>query len=178
MHIFPVHPAGVISRSAFCPYAARGWSSPVASLRQVRLAAGSQLFAMPIPLLREFLLACGCIPADRTSMLLALSAGRSLAVSPGGWREGQFYGSYKLVVKQRRGFVQLARQSGAMLVPVLCLGEQDVATAPGAPTVGVPGWLLWFYRFLQTFRPHPVKVVLGKVRLQLTGVPKLWVVAA
>jgi hypothetical protein len=46
VHIFPVHPAGVISRSAFCPYAARGWSSPVASLRQVRLAVGSQLFVI------------------------------------------------------------------------------------------------------------------------------------
>jgi 1-acyl-sn-glycerol-3-phosphate acyltransferase len=138
----------------------------VASLRQVRLAVGSQLFAMPIPLLRDFLLACGCIPADRASMLRALSAGRSFAVTPGGWREGQFFGSYKLVVKQRRGFVQLAQQSGAMLVPVLCLGEQDVATMPA----GAPGWLLWFYRFLQTFRPRPVKVVFGKVRMQLLRV--------
>jgi hypothetical protein len=67
------------------------------------------------------------------------------------------------VLKQRRGFVQLAQlaqQSGALLVPVLCLGEQDVATALA------PGPLLWGYRFLQTFRPHPVKVVFGKVRLQ------------
>jgi 1-acyl-sn-glycerol-3-phosphate acyltransferase len=153
----------MISRSAFCTFAARGWCSPVSLLRQVRLAVGSQLFAMPIPLLREFLLACGCIPADRASMLNALHAGRSLAVTPGGWREGQFFGSYKLVLKQRRGFVQLAQlaqQSGALLVPVLCLGEQDVATALA------PGPLLWGYRFLQTFRPHPVKVVFGKVRLQ------------
>ena len=174
VHIFAVHPAGVISRSAFGTFAARGWSSPVASLRQVRLAVGSQLFAMPMPLLREFLLACGCIPADRTSMLRALSAGRSLAVTPGGWREGEFFGSYKLVVKQRRGFVQLAQQSGAMLVPVLCLGEQDIAIMPA----GAPGWLLWFYRFLQTFRPHLVKVVFGKVRLKLTSITMAWAVTA
>jgi hypothetical protein len=160
-HIFAVHPAGVISRSAFCTFAARGWASPVSFLLKVRLAVGSQLFAMPIPLLREFLLACGCVPADRASMMGALREGTSLAVTPGGWKEGQFFGSYKLVLKGRRGFVELAQQSGALLVPVLCLGEQDVATAPA------PGRLLWGYRFLQTYRPHPVKIVFGKVRLQL-----------
>jgi hypothetical protein len=83
-HIFAVHPAGIISRSAFCTFAARGWASPVSSLRKVRLAVGSQLFAMPIPLMREFLLASGCVPADRASMLHALREGTSLAVTPGG----------------------------------------------------------------------------------------------
>jgi hypothetical protein len=163
VYLFACHPAGVVSRSAFCTFAARGWSSPVSSLRDVRLAVGNQLFCAPVPFVREFLLACGCIPAQRDQLQAALRSGCSIAVTPGGWREGRNHGSYQLILKQRRGFVQLAQQTGALLVPVLCLGEQDVATMPSRNN------LLWAYRFLLAFRPHPVKVVYGQVSLVTAG---------
>jgi 1-acyl-sn-glycerol-3-phosphate acyltransferase len=126
-------------------------------LRQVRLAVGSQALRLPIAFIREFLLACGCIPADRVSIRNALRSGCSVAITPGGWREGGLFGSYKLIIKQRRGFVQLAHETGVLLVPVLCLGEQDLAQAP------INGPILWGFRLVQTFRPQPVKVVFGQV---------------
>jgi hypothetical protein len=159
VYLFACHPAGLLSRAAFCTFAARGWCSPVSGLRQVRLAVGSQAFRPPIAFIREFLLTCGCIPADRESLHNALRSGCSVAITPGGWREGRLFGSYKLVLKQRRGFVQLAHDTGALLVPVLCLGEQDLATAP----IDGLGPILWGYRLCQTFRPQPVKVVFGQV---------------
>lgn len=154
----------MISRAAFCTFAARGAGSPVSALREVRLAVGSQLFRVPIAFLREFLLACGCIPAERSTMQTALAQGCSVAVTPGGWREGRFHGSYRLVLKARKGFVQLSQETGAALVPVLCVGEQDVARAHS-----VSGPLLWAYRFLTTFRPSPVKVAFGQVSWQGRG---------
>jgi hypothetical protein len=162
VYLFACHPAGVVSRSAFCTFAARGWRSPVSHLQDVRLAVGNQLFYAPVPLVREFLLACGCIPAERDRLQAALRSGCSIAVTPGGWREARNHGSYQLILKQRSGFVQLAQQTGALLVPVLCLGEQDLATMP------LRNSLLWVYRFVQVFRPHPVKVVYGQVSL-VTG---------
>lgn len=157
--------AGMLSRAAFCTFAARGHSSPVSGLPDVRLAVGSQLFKIPIAFLREFLLACGCIPAERSTLRKALTQNCSVAITPGGWREGKLHGSYQLVLKARKGFVQLAQETGAALVPVLCLGEQEVATAPTAN-----GPLLWAYRFLTTFRPSPVKVVFGEVSSVMTVV--------
>jgi len=157
VYLFACHPTGLLGRSAFCTFAARGWRSPVSGLGQVRLAVGSQAFRLPIALLREFLLACGCIPADREYLRKALASGCSIAITPGGWKEGRLFGSYQLVLKQRRGFLQLAQEAGALLVPVLCLGEQEVATAP------VNGPLPWVYRLFTFFRPRPVKVVFGQV---------------
>jgi hypothetical protein len=159
VYIFSCHPAGMLSRAAFCTFAARGWRSPVSALQDVRLAVGNALFVLPFPFLREFLLACGCIPADRDSMRSALRAGCSVAVTPGGWREARYTGSYQLLLKQRKGFVQLAQATGAALVPVLCVGEQDLGVVPA----DTPHFLLWLYRILQFYRPHPVKVVYGQV---------------
>lgn len=166
VHIFACHPAGLLSRAAFCTFAARGWRSPVSALQNVRLAVGNALFSVPIPFLREFLLACGCTPAGRDSMRAALRSGCSVAVTPGGWREGRYHSTYKLLLKRRKGFIQLAQKTGAVLVPVLCLGEQDVAVLPEG-CAQVP-FLLWGYRFLQWFRPHPVRVVFGQVGCSLT----------
>lgn len=92
----------------------------------------------------------------RDTIRSALQSGCSVAITPGGWREGRFHGSYQLLLKERRGFVQLAQETGAALVPVLCLGEQDAARAP---SVGP----LWACRLLTTFRPSPVKVAFGQV---------------
>jgi hypothetical protein len=93
----------------------------------------------------------------RDTIRSALRSGCSVAITPGGWREGRFHGSYQLLLKERRGFVQLAQETEAALVPVLCLGEQDAARAPSV------GPLLWACRFLTTFRPSPVKVAFGQV---------------
>lgn len=164
VYLFACHPAGLLSRAAFCTFAGRGSRSPVAGLPEVRLAVGNPLFSLPVPFLREFLLASGCIPADRSSICSALRAGRSVAVTPGGWREARYHGTYKLLLRQRKGFLQVAQETGALLVPVLCLGEQDIATMPTTSP------LMWAYRFLQAFRPHPVQVVFGQVKCWGPGV--------
>jgi hypothetical protein len=154
--VFGCHPAGAFSRGAFTTFAALGYRSPVSKLARVRLAVGSQLLALPLPGVREFLLACGCIPAGKRAMDAALASGCSVAVVPGGFREGGHLNTYCLVLAKRRGFVEAAAAAGALLVPVLCLGEQDAAGQKE------PGW--WWIKWLVAARPHPIQVVFGKVR--------------
>lgn len=89
-------------------------------------------------------------------MKAALRAGVSVAVTPGGWREAQHLQTYNLVLARRHGFVALAMEAGAQLVPVLCLGEQDLVGAPE------PGFLV--LKWMVSSRPHPVRVVFGEVR--------------
>lgn len=60
------------------------------------------------------------------------------------------------------GFIRLAQETRAVLVPVLCLGEEDLALLPqDFKSV----FSLWSYRFATVFRPHPVKVIYGQVRM-------------
>lgn len=154
VYLFACHPVGLMSRGVFATFAARGWRSPVSRLK-VQLAVGSQLFRTPLALFREGLLACGCITADHDSVSHALRSGCSVAITPGGWRETAYNGSYSLVLNKRRGFVQLAVDSGALIVPVLSLGEEAVSAQ------------IWkqAYRVIKQFRPYPIRVVFGEVRL-------------
>jgi hypothetical protein len=112
VYIFACHPTGLLSRAAFLTFGARGWCSPVSALPRVRLAVSSILLRIPVPFWREFLLACGCVPADRRSLRQALLSGTSVAVTPGGWPEAKYLQSYSLVLQRRKGFVALAAETG------------------------------------------------------------------
>lgn len=118
-YLFAVHPTGVLSRGALLTFAACGRDSPVVGLKRVRLAVGNTLFQLPIVLVREALLALGCVPASRALLKAELLAGTSIAITPGGFREPTHTGQYQLLIKERRrGFVSLALETGAALVPV------------------------------------------------------------
>lgn len=155
VYLFACHPTGLLSRGAFLTFGARGWASPVWHLPRVRMAVANLLLQFPLPFSREFLLACGCIPAEWTALKKALQGGTSVAITPGGWAESRYTQSYKLVLKRRRGFVALAAETGAALVPVLACGEQDLA-GPAEP-------LSHFVKWVLPQRAHPVHMVFGEV---------------
>lgn len=70
-----------------------------------------------------------CSPATPVGVLsLCSQAGASVAVVPGGWREGDYINSYDLVLGKRKGFIELAHGAagGVELVPVLGIGEAYV----------------------------------------------------
>jgi 1-acyl-sn-glycerol-3-phosphate acyltransferase len=106
---------------------------------------------------REFLLACGCIPAEWSLLKRTLLSGTSVAITPAGWAESKYLQTYKLVLQRRRGFVALAAETGAHLVPVLCLGEQDLVGEPE------PGYMV--LKWLIHQRVKSVHVVFGEVSL-------------
>ena len=78
----------------------------------------------------------------------------SVAITPDGFRQGHYMGQYSLVLRKRQGFVRLAHDTGALLVPVLGVGEPDVIK-------GTFRWGCIIPKALTPARVSPIKVVFG-----------------
>jgi 2-acylglycerol O-acyltransferase 2 len=85
-------------------------------------------FCFYIPIYRELLLGLGFADASRFSAHRLLESGRSIALVPGGATEALYCSSTKevLYLSKRRGFIRLALQHGAALVPVYSFNETNV----------------------------------------------------
>lgn len=91
-----------------------------------------------MPLVREFPLSCGVSAATTNSLATLLNqsndtnddeyTSNGVILVGGGMREQAYTypNTYKFVLKQRRGFVKIALQTGASLVPAISFGENDV----------------------------------------------------
>eukprot|EP01034_Spumella_vulgaris_P028604 gene28604-35489_t len=83
-----------------------------------------------IPFLKELLLYTGCVDAGAKTAAYNLKKGRSLLIFIGGEKEQLMSenGKHKIYLRHRKGFVKLALQHGAHLVPMYAFGENDVFT--------------------------------------------------
>lgn len=84
-----------------------------------------------IPFLRDLGLAMGGVASSAKSIdyVLGIPGGGHVCVLMVGGAEEAYFckpGSYRVVVKKRKGFVRLALKNGAPLVPVLAFGETDL----------------------------------------------------
>eukprot|EP00878_Enallax_costatus_P007164 GHUV01007508.1.p2 GENE.GHUV01007508.1~~GHUV01007508.1.p2 ORF type:complete len:231 (+),score=53.48 GHUV01007508.1:473-1165(+) len=83
-----------------------------------------------IPFMREFLLLHGVVDASKQSCLMVLGkgAGQAILLAVGGAQESLLArpGTYDIVLSKRKGFVKIALQTGAKLVPVIGFGENDL----------------------------------------------------
>jgi hypothetical protein len=84
-------------------------------------------FLLHIPGVRDILLALGATDASRYNAARWLAAGRSVLLSPGGANEAYYSvpGTQRLLLRRRKGFIRLALESGAALVPVYGFGETE-----------------------------------------------------
>ncbi|KAK9796981.1 hypothetical protein WJX73_006358 [Symbiochloris irregularis] len=78
-----------------------------------------------VPLLRHIWWWLGTRSADRKSMSAILAAGGTAVLIPGGVQECGYLeqGKETVFLKSRKGFVRMALQHGAPLVPVFCFGQ-------------------------------------------------------
>ena len=84
-----------------------------------------------IPIFREVLLANGYIDCNKSTIKSVLTQpGESLVLVPGGAQEALYShpGMFKLHLLNRFGFVRIALQTGASLVPCLGFGETELFT--------------------------------------------------
>eukprot|EP00197_Chlamydomonas_leiostraca_P008692 CAMPEP_0202861122 /NCGR_PEP_ID=MMETSP1391-20130828/2626_1 /ASSEMBLY_ACC=CAM_ASM_000867 /TAXON_ID=1034604 /ORGANISM="Chlamydomonas leiostraca, Strain SAG 11-49" /LENGTH=305 /DNA_ID=CAMNT_0049540451 /DNA_START=233 /DNA_END=1150 /DNA_ORIENTATION=+ len=83
-----------------------------------------------VPLLREYILAHGLLAASKGAIRNALTrgAGESVLLVPGGAAEALVAapGTYNTLAGKRRGFVHMALETGASIVPVFAFGETDM----------------------------------------------------
>ncbi|KJE94068.1 2-acylglycerol O-acyltransferase 2-A [Capsaspora owczarzaki ATCC 30864] len=84
-------------------------------------------FCFYLPLYRDLLLASGVVDAARYSAHKIMRNGYSITLVPGGATEALYANPDKdvVVLKKRRGFVRLALEHGASLVPVFGFNENN-----------------------------------------------------
>jgi 2-acylglycerol O-acyltransferase 2 len=134
-YIFGYHPHGIISHGAFAAFAteALGFAQLFPGITNTLLTLESNFM---IPLYRDYALAMGLRSVSKESCTNLLSKGgpngegmgRAITIVIGGARESLSSqpGRLRLVLKSRKGFVKLAIQNGADLVPVLAFGENEL----------------------------------------------------
>lgn len=122
-------PHGILTFSAFVCFdtEATGFAVkfPGIDLRPLTLTINFRL-----PLIREFLLSFGICDVSKASCLKILrkGSGSAILLAVGGANESLYSspGTYDLVLRKRKGFVKLALETGASLVPVIAFGENDL----------------------------------------------------
>lgn len=138
-YVFGWHPHGIIVLSRLSVYG--GFFERLFPGLDTRTLGASPMFAWPGA--REISLWLGGIDASPRVANGALAAGKSLIIYPGGTREIYMTDPAsdvtELELSSRLGFVRLAMQHGASLVPVVVYGERQCYTP-----VHLPPWLRSF----------------------------------
>ena len=134
-YIFGYHPHGVAIRGAVGAFAAdvAGFSQLFPGITNTLLMKDSVFYQ---PLLREYLLSAGLSGVSRKSCIRHLTRGghdgrgmgRAITITVGGSREYNVArpGTMEIVIKIRKGFIRVAVQTGADIVPVVAFGENEI----------------------------------------------------
>ncbi|KAG7484060.1 hypothetical protein MATL_G00045040 [Megalops atlanticus] len=129
-YILGSHPHGIMCAGAFSCFSTEcsGFSQTFPGMRPC-LAILAGLFRLP--LYRDYLMSAGMCPVSKPSLEFLLSkngSGNAVVIVIGGAAESlsSSPGVNTVVMKQRKGFVRLALEYGADLVPVYSFGENEL----------------------------------------------------
>lgn len=147
---------------------------------EVTTCGASVLFFCPV--LRDFLMWAGARDVSRPALALAYEQGRNVCLVPGGQREmrmsrGQLRNQMNLSIKHK-GFVKLAIQTGAHLVPMISFGEDQLLLNIYAPTMQAIttkfiGFGLPFFPHGRWYAPLPNRVKVTVAYGPVVRVPHL-----
>eukprot|EP00053_Salpingoeca_punica_P010704 m.95964 g.95964 ORF g.95964 m.95964 type:complete len:343 (-) comp15472_c3_seq4:250-1278(-) len=124
-YIFGVHPHAVLPFGSMIALANESTASFSEMFPGVQFRTLAATFCFYVPIYRDILLWGGVVDAARYSAHRVLNMGYSLALVPGGATEALYCSPREDVVylRKRRGFVRLALETGASLVPVFSFNE-------------------------------------------------------
>jgi len=150
-YILGFHPHGVLVAGAFtnfCTY--------VTGFREMFPGLKSHLLMLPLwfraPFFRDYIMCAGLIPSDKESarfLLQRQGGGNAVVIAVGGAPEAldAHPGSHCVQLAHKKGFIKLAMEQGAHLVPVYSFGENDVYDQVENPR---GTWLRWTQEKLQS----------------------------
>ncbi|NXL01266.1 DGAT2 acyltransferase, partial [Mesembrinibis cayennensis] len=129
-YIIGSHPHGILCIGAFCNFitGSTGFWEMFPGIRPfLTTLAGN----FRLPIFREYLMSGGLCPVTRRAIGYLLSkngTGNAVAIVIGGAAESLSCrpGVTTLILKNRKGFVRMALQHGAYLVPSFSFGENDL----------------------------------------------------
>lgn len=127
LYIFGLHPHGALAfnRGMFGFSTSTLWFKAFPGVQFRVLAATA---ALRVPVIREMWLWSYCIDASKAVARRALKSRTSLVLYPGGEKEQMMTvrGKHHLYLNSRKGFVKLALENNASLVPTYIFGETDL----------------------------------------------------
>ncbi|EIM86945.1 DAGAT-domain-containing protein [Stereum hirsutum FP-91666 SS1] len=128
-YVFGYHPHGIIGMGAIATFATEGtgFSEAFPGLQPHLLTLTSNF---NVPIYREILLLMGICSVSKQSCsnILRRGAGQAITIVVGGAAESLAArpGTADLTLRRRLGFIKIAIQHGADLVPVFSFGENDI----------------------------------------------------
>ncbi|KAM4677797.1 2-acylglycerol O-acyltransferase 3 [Discoglossus pictus] len=129
-YVLGCHPHGILSVSNFCNFSteACGFSARNPGVRPW-LAVLAGVFRLPV--YRDYVMCAGTAPVSKGSLQYLLSrcgTGNAVFIVVGGAAESlkSSPGEHIVTLNERKGFVRLALENGADLVPVYSFGENDI----------------------------------------------------
>lgn len=147
--MFGYHPHGLVSLGALIAFTSNSNICP-----HERAIYGTTLNVnFYIPFWREYLMAMGMCPVEKKSLLSLLNENllKTVTIVIGGAREATFSHSdklTKLILKNRKGFFQIAQQANCSVVPVFCFGETELYANK---TINLPFIKMIQEKWLKTF---------------------------
>jgi len=132
-YLFACHPHGVLPLGVIMSFAGGPeWVEAVKCLNHDDIRVLVAQFCFLVPVMRDIYLGGNFIDAGRQSATYSLRKGKSLILFPGGASES-FYPNRKdepLVMRNREGFINLAKEHDVRIVPVYTFGESDLFAPP------------------------------------------------
>uniref|UniRef100_A0ACB8FEZ0 2-acylglycerol O-acyltransferase 2-A n=1 Tax=Sphaerodactylus townsendi TaxID=933632 RepID=A0ACB8FEZ0_9SAUR len=151
-YVFGFHPHGVLVAGAFINFSteASGFSKLFPGMTPHMMMLSLWFKA---PFFRDYLMSGGFIPSDKEAGAYVLKkpgGGNVLIIAVGGAQEALDArpGAFTLLLANRKGFVRLALEHGAPLVPVFSFGENELFDQVENPK---GSWLRWTQELLQKF---------------------------
>jgi 2-acylglycerol O-acyltransferase 2 len=180
-YVFGYHPHGILSLGLWTAFATEALDvSTLFQGLQLRILTLEATFKLP--LFREMALMHGLASCSKKSCHYLLNRGESIMLVVGGAAEALDArpGLFDLTLRNRKGFVKIALQNGASLVPCLGFGENElfnqVPNPRGSKLRDFQDWMrrklsfsvplfwgrgIWNYDFGILPRRNPITVVTG-----------------